>query len=31
MTRWQRGEADIERLLAQGELQSLTGAAADGA
>jgi hypothetical protein len=31
MTRWQRGEADIERLLAEGELQSLTGAAADGA
>ena len=30
MTRWQRGEADIERLVAQGELQSLTGAAADG-
>ena len=31
MTRWQRGEADIERLLAQGELQTLTGAPADGA
>jgi len=31
MTRWQRGEADVERLLAEGELQSLTGAAADGA
>jgi len=30
MTRWQRGEAEIERLLAEGELQSLTGAAADG-
>ncbi len=31
MTRWQRGEADVERLLAEGELQSLTGAPADGA
>jgi hypothetical protein len=31
MTRWRRGEADVERLLAEGELQSLTGAAADGA
>lgn len=30
MTRWQRGEADIERMLAGGELQALTGAAADG-
>jgi hypothetical protein len=30
MTRWQRGEAEIERLLAEGELQSLTAAAADG-
>src|SRR5437660_8192211 len=30
MTRWQRGEADIERMLADGELQALTGAAADG-
>lgn len=30
MTRWQRGEAEIERLLAGGELQGLTGAAADG-
>src|SRR5215469_6229957 len=31
MTRWQRGEADMERLLAEGDLQSLIGAAADGA
>lgn len=30
MTRWQRGEAEIERLLADGGLQPLTGAAADG-
>jgi hypothetical protein len=30
MTRWQRGEAEIERMLAGGELQALTGAAADG-
>lgn len=30
MTRWQRGEADIERMLTEGELQALTGAAADG-
>jgi hypothetical protein len=30
MTRWQRGEAEIERMLARGELQALTGAAADG-
>jgi hypothetical protein len=30
MTRWQRGEAEIERLLAGGELQGLTGGAAEG-
>jgi len=30
MTRWQRGEAEIERMLAAGELQALAGAAADG-
>ena len=30
MTRWQRGEAEIERMLADGQLQVLTGAAADG-
>jgi hypothetical protein len=30
MTRWQKGEATIERLLAAGELQSVTGANADG-
>ena len=30
MTRWQRGAAEIERMLAGGELQALTGAAADG-
>ncbi len=30
MSRWQVGEAEIERLLAGGELQALTGAAADG-
>lgn len=28
--RWERGQATIERLLAGGELQSVTGAAADG-
>jgi hypothetical protein len=31
MTRWQRGEAEIARLLAGGELQLLAGGAADGA
>jgi HEPN domain len=31
MTRWQRAEAEIERMLADGDLQALTGAAADGA
>ena len=30
MTRWRRGEAQIERMPADGELQALTGAAADG-
>jgi hypothetical protein len=30
MTRWRRGGAEIERMLAGGELQALTGAAADG-
>jgi hypothetical protein len=30
MTRWRKGEASIERLLAAGELQSVTGARADG-
>jgi hypothetical protein len=31
MTRWQRGEAEIARLLAGGELQLLAGGAAEGA
>jgi hypothetical protein len=30
MTRWQRGEVEIERMLADGELEVLTGAAAKG-
>ncbi len=30
MSRWQRGEAEIEMLLAGGELQKMTGAAANG-
>ncbi len=30
MTRWPRGEAEIEQMLAGGELQVLTGAAAGG-
>ncbi len=30
MSRWQGGEADIERLLAGGDLQAVTGAAANG-
>jgi hypothetical protein len=30
MSRWQKGEATIERLLADGELQQVTGAQADG-
>lgn len=30
MARWTRGESDVEALLAAGELQKLTGAAAHG-
>lgn len=30
MARWKRGESEIEGLLAAGELQPLTGAAANG-
>jgi hypothetical protein len=30
MSRWARAEADIERMLADGELQRVTGAGADG-
>lgn len=30
MTRWARGEADIEQLLSRRELEHVTGAAADG-
>jgi len=30
MARWQRGTAEVEALLAAGELQKLTGAAANG-
>lgn len=30
MARWNRGEADIQALLAAGELQQLSGAAANG-
>lgn len=30
MSRWTRGEATVERLLTDGELQTLTGAHADG-
>lgn len=30
MARWPRGEAEIERLLGLGHLQTVTGAAADG-
>jgi hypothetical protein len=30
MTRWQRGAAELERMLVNSELQALTGAAADG-
>jgi hypothetical protein len=30
MTRWQHGEAEIQRMLADGQLQALTGAGADG-
>ena len=31
MARWTRGEADVEALLAAGDLQKLTGDAATGA
>lgn len=31
MTRWARGEADVERLLADGALERVSGARADGA
>ncbi|WP_406311666.1 HEPN domain-containing protein [Streptosporangium sp. NBC_01639] len=30
MTRWSRGEADVERMLASGELQRVKGEATDG-
>ncbi len=30
MARWKRGESEVEALLAAGELQKLTGAAANG-
>lgn len=31
MTRWARGEAEVEDLLRRRELEAITGAAADGA
>jgi hypothetical protein len=31
MPRWQRGEAEVEQLVRQRELEHVTGAAADGA
>ena len=31
MARWARGEAEVERLIARGDLERVTGAAADGA
>jgi hypothetical protein len=31
MTRWQRGEAEVEKLVRRRELEHMTGAAADGA
>jgi len=31
MSRWRHGEATVERLLAQGQVQAVTGAQADGA
>jgi len=31
MSRWQKGEAEVEQLVDQGELEYVTGAAADGA
>lgn len=30
MTRWRRGEAEIEQMLSDGQLQQVTGAGADG-
>ena len=30
MPRWARGEAEIEQLIARGDLEPVTGAAADG-
>jgi hypothetical protein len=30
MSRWSKGEADIEQMLASGDLQQVTGAGADG-
>jgi len=30
MGRWPRGEADIEQLIAEGRLEPVTGAGADG-
>lgn len=30
MTRWRHGEAEIERMLSDGQLQRVTGAGADG-
>jgi hypothetical protein len=31
MTRWARGEAEVEQLLRRSELEAVAGAAADGA
>ena len=31
MARWERGEAQVEQLIRRGELEPVTGAAADGA
>ena len=30
MPRWARGEAEVEQLIARGELERVSGAAADG-
>lgn len=30
MSRWSQGEADIEQLIKSGELQQISGSAADG-
>ena len=30
MTRWRRGEAEIEQMLSGGQLQQVTGAGVDG-